>query len=77
MYWFCITLVCPAIREPEPANQLSVLTLWFHNPDCGLTHTTDDGLRKVLKEKVPGKEIEIDNMKFGEITKYERLKTHS
>ncbi|MCJ1244986.1 hypothetical protein MMC30_002187 [Trapelia coarctata] len=43
----------------------------LHHTDCGLTHITDEELRKAVKGKVPRKESEIDNMKFGEIANLE------
>jgi carbonic anhydrase len=39
-----------------------------HHTDCGMTHGTDEGMRKVTKGRVPEKyHKEVDEWKFGEI----------
>ncbi|MCJ1469412.1 hypothetical protein MMC07_008045 [Pseudocyphellaria aurata] len=38
-----------------------------HHTDCGLTHLSDEGIRKALTEKVPSNAEEIKGMKFGAI----------
>ena len=40
----------------------------FSRIDCGLTHIKDDEIKAILKERVPAKNGEIDELKFGEIT---------
>ncbi|KAJ9651179.1 hypothetical protein H2198_009534 [Neophaeococcomyces mojaviensis] len=39
-----------------------------NHTDCGATVFRNDSIRTVLKERVPGKNEEVDAMKFGEIT---------
>lgn len=41
-----------------------------NHTDCGATVFRNDSIRTVLKERVPGKNEEVDAMKFGEITTY-------
>ena len=38
-----------------------------HHTDCGMTHMPDSSVRKMLKERAPELEKEIDGMTFGEI----------
>ena len=44
-----------------------------HHTDCGLTHSTDEAIKKLLKDKAPLHAREIEGMKFGEIIKWVRI----
>ncbi|KAF2429277.1 carbonic anhydrase [Tothia fuscella] len=41
-----------------------------HHTDCGMTHMSDSGVKKMLRERAPERSAEIDDMEFGQILEY-------
>lgn len=59
--------------EPQIPGLLAVDTIFnfneiaiIHHTDCGATHYTTDDIRRILRERAPGKEREIDALKFND-----------